>query len=464
MRVAIIGGGFSGTALSAELLKRAQQKLSVFLIEKSDHLGQGTAFSTPYPWHLLNVRARDMGAFADRPDDFYQWLVDHENAWRALDPLFQTLPLSPNHFMPRMVYHRYLQAVLKDSKRLADERGHLLHAIHREVIDIQSANNGKLHILFSDREPLEVDKAVLACGTKATKTLARFPINAKCVEDIWACRQGHIEKHVSKSHHASVLVVLGTGLTMVDLVTTLKNLEYPGKIVALSHHGHLPLPLDDEKSPYIDFQKEMLQAPTLLKKLGCFRKKLKIYGNDTWPHLIDSLRSYTQELWQQLSQQDRRRFLRHLIPYWNIHRHRIPQESHQLILQLQEKHQLTLLTGNFMSAEKKGDDRINIHYTSAPNTLAQIEADFLYNCTGPDYHLSHSPHVLLHTLLEKKSILPDILDLGIKCDPTLRCEGPLKDHLFAIGPLLFGQEFEITSVPDIRTHASIIALKLVSEV
>jgi len=464
LKVTILGGGFSGTALSSELIRKTPGELSLTLIEQSNHLAQGTAFSTSCPKHLLNVSAINMGALADSPDNFYQWLMYNEDEWRALDPTYQSLPFGPNHFMPRKIYGHYLKILLEKTQKLAKERGHRFEIINDQAQDITRDVEGKLAVAFSSRELLQTDKLVLACGIKTTKELTNLPITDECIHDIWGCDPKQIEEQISLSTDNSVTVIIGTGLTMVDMVTTLIDLKYRGKIVALSRHGFLPRVHCCAASSYIDFEQEMIFATTLPKKIACFIKKIDEYGIDRVPDLIDSLRPYTIKLWQQLSTREHKSFMRHLFSKWNIYRHRIPPESNFLLQKLISENRLTIVTGTFLAAKKTpaGYIEIDYHFHNEA-TVHQMQADFLYNCTGPDYKLNHSPHPLIHRLLHKGWISKDALGLGISCTNNLQCKGPLRESLFAMGALLFGERFETTSVPYIRTHAQIICNAITTE-
>ena len=72
-RIAIIGGGFSGTALAVQLLRRSGGPVT--LIERSGAWGPGLAYGTRCDRHLLNVRAERMSLFPDDPDHFTRWLA-----------------------------------------------------------------------------------------------------------------------------------------------------------------------------------------------------------------------------------------------------------------------------------------------------------------------------------------------------------------------------------------------------
>src|SRR4051812_50135601 len=65
--VAIVGGGFSGTIVAAQLAHRGIRSV---LIDGSGRMGRGVAYSTTEPAHLLNVPAEAMSAWPDEPDHF----------------------------------------------------------------------------------------------------------------------------------------------------------------------------------------------------------------------------------------------------------------------------------------------------------------------------------------------------------------------------------------------------------
>ncbi|MFN3432504.1 MAG: FAD/NAD(P)-binding protein, partial [Candidatus Sericytochromatia bacterium] len=72
--IAILGGGFSGTMVAANLLRRASGPLTVAVVERREALGRGVAYSTTESCHLLNVPAGAMSAWPDEPGHFLDWL------------------------------------------------------------------------------------------------------------------------------------------------------------------------------------------------------------------------------------------------------------------------------------------------------------------------------------------------------------------------------------------------------
>jgi uncharacterized NAD(P)/FAD-binding protein YdhS len=73
-RVLVIGGGLSGAAVAHALLARADGPLQVTIAGRSP-LGEGAAYGSPHPMHLLNVRARAMSLVDGDDGHFVRWLA-----------------------------------------------------------------------------------------------------------------------------------------------------------------------------------------------------------------------------------------------------------------------------------------------------------------------------------------------------------------------------------------------------
>ena len=72
--LAIIGGGAAGVLVAIQVLRQARVPLALALFEPASQLGQGIAYATPWPEHLLNVPAAKMSAFPEEPGDFLDFL------------------------------------------------------------------------------------------------------------------------------------------------------------------------------------------------------------------------------------------------------------------------------------------------------------------------------------------------------------------------------------------------------
>src|SRR5258708_2964031 len=108
LKIGIIGAGFSGTALAAAIHKLNAGPVEIFLFDKTGCFGEGDAYRTPYPFHLLNVRAQDMSAFEDEPAHFLDWLNSNETRKQHLE---KNQPAG-GQFAPRLLYGQYLNSLL----------------------------------------------------------------------------------------------------------------------------------------------------------------------------------------------------------------------------------------------------------------------------------------------------------------------------------------------------------------
>lgn len=122
------------------------------------------------------------------------------------------------------------------------------------------------------------------------------------------------------------ICILGSGLTMIDQVLTLRGKGHRGPIHVLSRRGLVPHP--HISPPLSPADPRLPEGSTEISRLvQALRKQVK--DGAPWRTVMDGLRPKTQLLWQSLTSEQRSRFLRHALPRWNIHRHRIAPEVHK---------------------------------------------------------------------------------------------------------------------------------------
>ncbi|HLZ84730.1 MAG TPA: FAD-dependent oxidoreductase [Caulobacteraceae bacterium] len=429
--VAVVGAGFSGVLTALRLLL-TQDGPRVVLIEKGPRFGRGAAYSTGNPGHLLNVRATNMSALVEQPNHFIDWLGAAGVA--APEQVFVT----------RDRYGQYLQSLLREAT--ADRSSVRLALEHDEVTAVaRDGNRWRLSLAMG--RSLTADAVVLAMGNLPPPPPAGLDSalakSERYVADPWAWagpREGG----------AGEVLILGTGLTAIDIVLSIDAAQPGAPMTALSRHGLLPR-VHGEASPAAALV--VPPAGPLTAVLAEVRRRAEI----DWRGAVDSLRPYVQTLWRGWSLAERRRFLRHLAAWWNIHRHRLAPEVAARIEALRQSGRLSVAAGRIERLTPMADG-VEVVWTprgqATPRTrrVAQV-----INCTGPRGDLAHADDPLIASLLAAGLVRADACRLGVDVDARSRvigAAGEAADSLFAVGPLTRGQFYEITSVPDIRLQAA----------
>lgn len=182
-------------------------------------------------------------------------------------------------------------------------------------------------------------------------------------------------------------------------------------------------------------------------------------GGD-WQPTVDRLRPFTQDVWQSLSPEDKGRFLRHLRPWWNVHRHRMAAPVADRVEGARASGQLRLHTGRIQCLdEAEGGVRLSYRRRSDGAT-ATLTAARVVNCAGPGCDYERIPHPLVRGLLAAGLARPDPLRLGLDITGTCALRdrrGAISRRLFAVGPVTRAAFWEMTAVPDIRRQCEVVA-------
>jgi uncharacterized NAD(P)/FAD-binding protein YdhS len=430
--IAIVGGGASGVLLAAQLVRKA--RLRIALIERDAHPGLGVAYSTPCLGHLLNVRASDMTALADEPEHFVQWLACNGSGFGRTD------------FVPRAIYGQYLQDLLADTVHRSTGR---LQIVRGDVFAIRHENDG-VELDLEGQPPLRARKAVLATGHRPPST------------DSGAYRGNpwHDEAIAGLPADASVLLI-GTSLTMIDVLISLLERGHKGPILALSRrgllpHSHPPAPILTPEADTGD-----LFTGSLSQRTARFRAKLR--AGLGWPGLMQLLRPHNNEMWRGLDLDQRKRFLRHLRPWWDIHRHRVAPQIGALIDAARTRGQLSIIAGR-IEIDRTTDEAVKVTIVRRGSDVGENRSfDRVVDCRGPRNEVD--VHVPLHAQLVGSGLLrPDPLNQGFDVaagEALVARDGKPSDRLFVLGPPTRGRYTEIVAIPDIRLQAAEVADELI---
>lgn len=446
----IIGSGFSGAVTAIEFLRRRQGQDRVIIVNRSGTMARGLAYGTNSSHHLLNVPAGNMTALVDEPDSFLEFCRERH-------------PESGGHsFMPRKLYGEYLHHLLDaELKRHSQTARHLV----AEVTCLQPAGNG-IRIHLGSGDVLDADHVVLAFGNFSPRSPAmmRSPhLQTFYDRDPWSPnRQTKIAPDAS-------VALLGCGLTALDVLTSLKQAEHAGPILMLSRRGLLPTAhrqLHSHRHDLSSIEQQLLaESPSALKYLRSVRNAIKekeAAGLD-WRDVIAALRRATPELWKRLPLTERQRFLRHLQPYWDIHRHRAAPDTYDLFARTLESGRLKTLAGRLISAQRDGDGVLLEIRARKTQQVEQLRVNHIINCTGPDSDLRQTREPLLAQLIESGMLVPDSLGLGLHVDDELAVidsEGSPSPSLSYVGPMLKAEWWEATAVPELRQHSHKLAVRL----
>jgi uncharacterized NAD(P)/FAD-binding protein YdhS len=449
--IAIVGGGFSGCMVAAHLLLQAQQPLRIVLIDRSDSPGRGVAYRDQPECHLLNVRAEAMSAFPDRPDHFLDWL---NNAYSPCHPVGTT------EYLPRRIYGLYIGAVLADAQRNA-RRGVSLEFRTDEALSMRHGKDG-INLRFAGGGQLRADRLVLALGNPgpADPPLADqdFYGSSRYLGHAWS------SPGLYSIRRNENLLLIGSGLTTLDWIAALHQLGHQGRIHVVSRRGLLPQLHRTAAPRALSFNP--LELPPrvlpLLRKVRAEIAAVEARGGD-WRPVIDALRPHTQILWQRLSFAEQRRFLSHLRPYWEIHRHRAAPRVVESVYELLRSGRLQVIPGRLQGFEEHEQEVEVSLRVRRGRDLLKIQVQRVVNCTGPESNYRRLNHPLIVSLRERGLIQPDALGLGLLTDAQgalLDRDGQASTWLYTLGPARKGQLWETTAVPEIRVQAQALARRL----
>lgn len=454
--IAIIGGGFSGTMLAVHLMNQNKIPLHIIMINSGYPLSKGVAYSSYSHKHLLNVAAKNMSAFPDNPQHFMQWIKKHEN-YGVLDAV--TLP---DMYLPRNVYGYYLKDIFDSTIRKKPESVEISF-VHDEAVDAEMTN-GKATVYFSFSPPVTVDKVVIASGNETP--------DRPNIENMAFYQSknyfGNPWQHESVNHlpPEDDVLIIGNGLTMVDVVIGLREKKHKGKIYSLSPNGFKILP-HRPVVPYRDLMDELQPPYDLLKLVKLFRKHVKILRsqNLSAETLVDSMRPLTQTIWQSWTFREKKRFMYHMRHLWGVARHRLPMPIHQQIQQYILDHSLEIVAGRILNITED-ENGIDVLFrrknTRKPDgfTVKRV-----INCTGPKSDISKVDKPLFRNLISRNIICPDEMKLGINALPDgtiINADGRQSTGFYSIGSLLKGILWESTAVPELRVQAKQLSEKLIS--
>lgn len=443
MRITIVGAGFSGSTLATLLASSEAGAPDVCLVGVDETFARGVAYGEARPEHLLNVRAGQLGAHPDDAAGFARWLSLGARG--------------KEEFLPRLAYGDYLAERLREANETASN----LSLVRQEAVAVSRVGEG-FRVHLDDGGYFASDRVVLAVGALPPQRLAgigpRLAHSARYIG--WPWQDDALDRIPPD---ARVLIV-GTGLTMADVVATFAARGHRGALVAISRHGRLPQAHAEVPGVAIELPPSVqhaLRGRSVRTLLSALRSVVHVAPD--WRAAVDALRPHTQPFWRSLPHAERARFLRHVRTYWEAARHRIAPRVADTLASLQANGQLQVRPARLLRAglraqgaevllRGRGQDRVDVE-----------QYDYVIRATGLDTDIVRSTHPLISHLYEAGLLAADPHGLGVEAGDDLQVRdrnGDTVRGLFCLGPLLRGQSWEITAVPELRAAAAALAVRL----
>ena len=448
----IVGAGFSGTVLAANLLRRpAAAGADVVLIERSAVMGRGVAYAAHAFPYLLNVPAARVSADSRDPLQFLRFAKARLPAVDGED------------FLPRALYGDYLQDLLLRAERESPPNMRLIR-VFGEVTGIASAQSGTaVGAEFADRAPLFGDALILALGSPSVPV----PPWAEKLKGHAAFRHDPRDLPESLTAGQSVLIV-GNGLTMADAASALSR--HPERVPTLhtiSRRGLLP---KTQATFHTDAKRgsgaALLASTHSLRKLLRACRDLALdfekLGGD-WREAIAFIRSLVPAMWRRMPDAERRRFVRHLQVHWETFRHRLPPQLTERLENLRRSGKLNIRAGRIQEVVA-ANGRLAVAWRPRGSAATeQLTVDVLVNATGPNYNIERCADPLIVSLRDSGRVSTDALKLGIRTARFGACvdvDGRASPHLYYLGPMLRADHLDATAAAELSGHAEQLAAHL----
>ena len=429
--ICVVGGGFTGVAAAIACLERLREPFRLILVEPSAWLGRGVAFGGHYPLHLLNVRTRDLSIRLSQPGDFLNWVFHQLDQGENNAGLHEGLA---HTFLPRQLFGEYVRQRFFEA---VEHRKDVELDVVKAVATTCLPDEGRFRIHCDRADPVRADVAILATaygleGPSRTGALAPF-------SDLTS-------EQLAK---AKSIVLIGSGLTMVDVLLKARRDGFLGTAIVISPQGQLPRPHAPKGVVPQDIGLPRFKRVSVLMaavRIAC--DAAEAHGTP-WQAILNGLRSSLRDIWQGLAVEEQARFLRHVRPFWNAHRHRLPLEVHGRLRSEFDDGRAILLRGRVTEVGRTREGFRLTLMRPGSEKAEVMETDLAFDCSG------HRPDLgspLIKSLLRQGLARSDPHHLRVAVKPNGQVVGrgnAVTPKLFALGPLCRGSLWEITSVPEI---------------
>ena len=445
--VILVGAGLSGAAFLAHLLRdHSPCRGRVLVLEPAARLGAGLAYGTEDPAHRTNVAAGRMSLFPEQPEHFLRWLDEGAELERDPDAVGGDGLVHAR----RTVYGDYVDAAVRAE---IDAAAATVRHLRQRAMSARRRPEGGWAVALEDGGVAVAPLLVLAVGHTAPDlpaVLAPLAGDPRMVADPW---DGQALERIGEG---DPVLVVGTGLTGCDVIASLRARGQRGTVLAVSRRGLLPRPRTTRPvGEWGDFASD--PAITALALLRRVREAVAaaLAEERPWEDVIAALRAQARTVWGRLPVGERRRLLRHLRPFWDVHRFQCAPQIAAVVASGQRDGWLTVLAATPVAAQgQPGGIAVTLRPRGGTATET-VRVRAVVNCTGPGHRSVVAAHPLLRSLAEAGHLRADPCRLGIDVDAASRvldASGDAWPDLFVAGPLARGTHGELMGLPQVTTQ------------
>jgi uncharacterized NAD(P)/FAD-binding protein YdhS len=456
--VAIVGGGLSGTLAAIQLLRSGNTPLLLRIFEPHEQLGRGLAYATPDYNHRLNGPAKSFSLRPHDPLHFARWLDKAAAAapWKDFEH-------SAEAFAPRWVYGDYVRAELLDALASARQRVAFEH-VRRKIVQVD-AQGPRLQLVSEDGVHFAADHLVLALGVFATQ--GRWARDGALQAQAWYLPHPWQPQRLAALADRQKVLLIGSSLTMIDTVVALEARGYRGSYEVLSRHGLIPQARREPPAwpEFLALDAPSYSARGLLRAVRAQLAAALACGED-WQRLVPAVRPHLALLWGRASLAERRRFMRHVRPFWDVFLHRAPPPSAQVLDAVRAAGRLHSRASTLqrLAPDASGQVQVQLRPRGALHTET-LRVDAVVDCVGFEYRWTHaSDQPLVRSLLDGGLVRASPLGLGIDAVydslAVIGADGRVSSRISALGLPLRAVLLECATISELVKQAVLLAPRL----
>ena len=458
--VAVIGGGYTGAMFAIHLVRMADRPLAIAVVEPDAEPGRGLAYGINDLDHRLNGPAANHSPYPDSEGHTLDWYLN--NGYLDRDP---DAFADGQIFMRRGDFGRYMTEQF-EAHCASNPSGSRLHHLRDRALGLTRTTHG-FKIELERGEPFDTRLVVVATTFERPAVPAPFSALADTrpafIGDPW-----DTERLAAIAPDARVLV-LGMAQTASDVMAVLLRDNRLRSITSLSRRGLRPRKrpsgpagspgpafsrLDRPTSLFVERHGRLDTVLSILRALRADVKNAESAGG-FWPQVFDELRDSVWDVWPALPLAEKRRFMRHLRIWYDVHRFRLPPQIEARIEAAEANGQITFVAASVRSARPDGSRIAVTMRQRRGNRDRTATFDAVVNCTGPASDPTRSPNRFLRNLIDQGDVRPHPLGIGLDVDPINRAvnaDGTADPRLYVVGPLTYAAFADQQGAPFIASR------------